>query len=160
MYSKKEKKEKRQGFWIEFGSKCSKLKDGHGKARKWILYKTGIKGLELKFEAVDSCLSVVIELNCRDDAQRVEMFQKFFDLKPQLDQIFGNGLEFERDFILQAGTTVSRIYCKKEGLDILDEGKKEEAFSFFISKMIRLEKVFLFFKSSIDEFSFADEEML
>lgn len=160
MYSKKENKEKRQGFWIEFGAKCSKLKDDAGNPRKWILYKTGIKGVELKFEAVNSTLAVIIELNSRDDLQRTEMFRKFYELKPQLDKIFGIGLQFEQNFELPVGTTVSRIYCQKEDIDILDPLQKNDAFTFFISKMIRLEKVFLLFKSTIDEFSFADDNML
>jgi len=158
MYSKKENKEIKQRFWIELGERSSKLKDEWGNPKKWILYKTDIKGIELKFDASNGDISVQIEINHKDKAQRDDLFSKFMELQPKLDAIFGSALMYEKDVRLPVRTVVSRISCQQANVNINDPSQKNIAFSFFISKMIKLEKVFEYFKASIDEFNFADDD--
>lgn len=142
MFSKNEAQELRHEFWHKLESKTRRLPGQNGRPIKWIADRTGIKGVDLRFDVDRQRVMVAMEINPHSDEKLEEIWQKMLSCKTLFEQTFGGELIWEHDYQKMAGDTAARIYVVQDG----DMYKKEDwpdMIYFMINNMLRLEKAFL-----------------
>lgn len=139
MYSKEETQKLKREFWIAFAEKYP---------RKWVLYDTKIKDFSFKFYVDNKKAQILIDIEHRNDEKRNSYFEKLEALKNILDDEFVKNLVFEKNFSLENGKTISRIWVEKSGVGFSNRNYWNEIFDFFYEKMNALE----LFYSEYDEF--------
>jgi hypothetical protein len=139
MFSKEENQRLKREFWIAFAEKYP---------RKWMLYDTKIKDFSFKFYVDNKKAQVLIDIEPRNDDKRIAYFEKLESLKNILEEEFIKDLVFEKDFILENGKTVSRIWIEKLGVSVSNRNYWDEIFDFYNYKMSAIE----LFYSEYDEF--------
>ena len=139
MYSKEETQRLKREFWVAFAEKYP---------RKWVLYDTKIKDFSFKFYVDNKKAQVLIDIEPRSNEKRIAYFEKLEALKSILDDEFVKDLVFERDYTLESGKTISRIWVELTGVGVSNRNNWDAIFSFYFEKMNALE---LFFQE-YDEF--------
>lgn len=134
MYSKEENQQLKKEFWIAFAEKYP---------RKWILYDTKIKDFSFKFFVDNTKAQVLIDIESKSTETRFIYFEKIKSLKTILEDDFIKNLIFEKDFTLESGKVISRIWIEKSNLSCSNRKHWNEIFDFFNSKMMQLEFFFL-----------------
>lgn len=130
MYSKVETQELKREFWIAFAEKFP---------RKWILYDTKIKDFSFKFFIDNKTSQVLIDIEHRSSEKRMQYFEKMISLKSILEEEFVQDLVFEKNYVLENGKTISRIWVENTGLGFKNKNNWELIFDFFFDKMYALE---------------------
>jgi hypothetical protein len=106
MYSKEEAQRLKREFWIAFAEKYP---------RKWLLYDTKIKDFSFKFFVDNKKAQVLIDIESRNDQKRIAYFEKLEALKSILEEEFVSDLVYEKEYYLENGKTISRIWIEKNG---------------------------------------------
>lgn len=140
MYSKEELKTLKKEFWEGFGLFCSNH-PALGK-RKFMLYNTKMRGVELKFDANRQGAYVILELNDKDEARRLEKYERLEQYKTVMESEFSEGLVWNFAFRLDTGNEVCRIYTRKTGIDILQKHQWNDFYHFMVDEMLKLERAF------------------
>jgi hypothetical protein len=138
MYSKEETQKLKREFWVTFADKYP---------RKWVLYDTKIKDFSFKFYVDNKKALVLIDIEHRSDEKRIAYFEKIEALKNILEEEFIKDLVFEKEFILENGKTISRIWVEKLEVSVSNRKYWDEIFDFYNEKMNSLE---LFYKEYDD----------
>ncbi|MFE3870594.1 DUF4268 domain-containing protein [Flavobacterium sp. ZS1P70] len=138
MYSKEETQKLKREFWVTFADKYP---------RKWVLYDTKIKDFSFKFYVDNKKALVLIDIEHRSDEKRVAYFEKIEALKNILEEEFIKDLVFEKEFILENGKTISRIWVEKLDVSVSNRKYWDDIFDFYNEKMNSLE---LFYKEYDD----------
>ena len=141
MYSREEVKILKRNFWTGFDAFCAELPRFKYRKRKWILYNTKIKGVELKFDAARDGAYVIFELNHPKTSKRLEMFELMKKYKVVVDQFFADAV-WQEQFEKPCGTMVSRIYRYLGGLDIHRREQWPEFYPFLSREMCHCERMF------------------
>ena len=118
MYTKEEVKRLRLEFWESFAAYCEVQPYLRGRKKMWVLYNTKVKGVELKFDANRKGAYVILEVNHRREADRLEMLERLTWYKEALERDFPEGLIWDCCFVRETGNQVARVYTAREGLDI------------------------------------------
>nr|WP_315179705.1 DUF4268 domain-containing protein [uncultured Flavobacterium sp.] len=139
MYSKEETQRLKREFWVAFAEKYP---------RKWVLYDTKIKDFSFKFYVDNKKAQVLIDIEHRSDEKRIAYFEKLEALRTILDEDFIKDLVFEKDYTLESGKTISRIWVEKLGVGVSNRNYWDEIFDFYNEKMNALE----LFYSEYDDF--------
>lgn len=134
MYSKEENQRLKREFWVAFADKYP---------RKWVLYDTKIKDFSFKFYVENTKAQVLIDIEHRNEIKRIQYFEKLESLKNILEEEFVPGLVFEKNFVLENGKTISRIWVEKLGVSVSNRKYWDEIFDFFFEKMNALELFYL-----------------
>lgn len=134
MYSKEEAQKLKREFWIAFAEKYPK---------KWLLYDTKIKDFSFKFYVDNKKAQVLIDIEHRNDEKRNIYFEKLESLKGILEEDFIKDLVFEKNFTLENGKTISRIWVEKLNVSVSNRKYWDEIFDFFHEKMNALEMFYL-----------------
>ncbi|RTY71145.1 DUF4268 domain-containing protein [Flavobacterium sp. GSP27] len=134
MYSKEETQRLKREFWIAFAEKYP---------RKWVLYDTKIKDFSFKFYVDNKKAQVLIDIEHRSDEKRMAYFEKFEALKNILEEEFIKDLIFEKDYTLESGKTISRIWVEKLGVGVSNKNYWNEIFDFYNEKMNAVELFYL-----------------
>jgi hypothetical protein len=134
MYSREETQRLKRDFWIAFAEKHP---------RKWVLYDTKIKDFSFKFYVDNKKAQVLIDIEPRNEDNRIAYFEKLEALKNILEEEFIKDLVFEKNFILENGKTISRIWVEKLGISVSNKKYWDEIFDFLNEKMHALEMFFL-----------------
>lgn len=141
MYSREEAKQLKRDFWNGFDEFCAKLPRFKYKHKKWILYNTKIKGVEMKFGAERDGAYVILELNHRNPNKRAEKWELLKQYKVVVEEHFDEAV-WQDNFIKECGTPVSRIYKHKPDLDIHRRDDWHDFYVFLSKEMTKLEKAF------------------
>ncbi len=144
MYSKEEKKKLTTDFWQLFKHRCAVHPDLKFKKKYFILHRTKIKSVALRFDIDRNSAKVILELYNRNERQRLKAFEILEKYKAVLEEGFENGLQWE--FYYQrpdSGQEVCRIYTILEDVDLHRRNQWPDIFNFFIENMIKLEENFL-----------------
>lgn len=140
MFSKEDSRKLRQDFWISFGKSFP---------RKWILYKTKVKGLSFKFHFDLNMAMVSIDVDS-DFEQRIKVWDKLVALKSiVLDEYLPEAI-YEDFFYLENQKEISRIYVKLENVSIHNKNSWRETMEFLNSSMVKIESFFEDYKEVID----------
>lgn len=134
MYSKEETQKLKREFWVTFAEKHP---------RKWMLYDTKIKDFSFKFYVDNKKAQVLIDIEHRNDEKRIAYFEKIEALKNILEDEFVKNLVFEKDYTLENGKTISRIWVEKLGVGVSNRNYWDEIFDFYNEKMNALELFYM-----------------
>ncbi|PBJ12308.1 DUF4268 domain-containing protein [Flavobacterium sp. ACN6] len=134
MYSREESQRIKREFWVAFAEKYP---------RKWVLYDTKIKDFSFKFFVDNKKAQVLIDIEHRSDEKRTAYFEKIEALKNILEEEFIKDLVFEKDYTLESGKTISRIWVEKLGVGFSNRNNWDVIFDFFNEKMHALEMFYL-----------------
>ena len=134
MYSREESQKLKREFWVSFAEKYP---------RKWVLYDTKIKDFSFKFYVDNKKAQVLIDIEQRSDEKRIAYFEKLEALKNILAEEFIKDLVFEKNYTLESGKTISRIWVEKTGVGFSNRNNWEAIFDFFFEKMNALEMFYL-----------------
>ncbi|HEU0124934.1 MULTISPECIES: DUF4268 domain-containing protein [Flavobacterium] len=134
MYSREESQRIKREFWVAFAEKYP---------RKWVLYDTKIKDFSFKFFVDNKKAQVLIDIEQRSDEKRIAYFEKLEALKNILEEEFIKDLVFEKNYTLESGKTISRIWVEKLGVGFSNRNNWDTIFDFFNEKMHALEMFYL-----------------
>ena len=134
MYSKEETQKLKREFWIAFAEKYP---------RKWVLYDTKIKDFAFKFYVDNKKAQVLIDIENRNDEKRKIYFEKLESLRNILEEDFVKDLVFEKNFMLENGKNISRIWVEKLEVSVSNKKYWDEIFNFFNAKMNALEMFYI-----------------
>ncbi|KLT68252.1 DUF4268 domain-containing protein [Flavobacterium sp. ABG] len=134
MYSKEESQRIKREFWVAFAEKYP---------RKWVLYDTKIKDFSFKFYVDNKKAQVLIDIEQRNDEKRIAYFEKLEALKNILEEEFIKDLVFEKEYTLESGKTISRIWVEITGVGFSNRTNWGAIFDFFNEKMHALEMFYL-----------------
>lgn len=151
MYTKEEKKELVKHFWTEFDDYCSQLPELAGAKKKWLLHRTKISHVAMKFEAGREYADVILEINHKNEARRLEVYELVEKYKLLLEDGFPEGLTWDFAFVRDNGQDVCRIYERKKGVDMHKQKQWNEIFAFFAENMLQLQNNFLDFSDILKE---------
>lgn len=133
MYSKEESQRIKKEFWIAFAEAYP---------RKWILYDTKIKDVSFKFYVDNKKAQVLLDIENKEDEKRTIYYEKIESLKTLLLEDHLPDAIFERNFYLENGKLISRIWVEKLGISINNPKTWPEVFDFFNEKMAAFEYFF------------------
>ena len=134
MYSKEENQKLKREFWVTFSEKYP---------RKWVLYDTKIKDFSFKFYVENTKAQVQIDIERRNEIKRIQYFEKLEALKNILEEEFISDLVFEKNFNLENGKTISRIWVELLNVSVSNKKYWDEIFAFFNEKMSALELFYI-----------------
>ena len=134
MYSREESQKIKREFWVAFAEKYP---------RKWVLYDTKIKDFSFKFFVDNKKAQVLIDIEHRSDEKRTAYFEKIEALKNILEEEFVADLVYEKNYTLESGKTISRIWVEKSGVGFSNRNNWDAIFDFFFEKMNALEMFYL-----------------
>ena len=143
MYSIEEKKQLVTNFWNGFNMYCSHQPFLKGRRRIWMLHKTKVPHVQLKFDPGRDGIQIILELLHRNENERLEVYELLERCKTILEDGFSNGLIWDFAYMRENGQEVCRIYTEKKGLDIHRQRDWEEMYEFMAANMLQMEKNFL-----------------
>lgn len=141
MFSREEAKRVREEFWTNFGKEYP---------RKWVLYDTKIKDIQLKFSFTNEKASVSLDITSPDEIIREYYFEKLESLKNILLTEYLPDAEYEADYELPEGKTISRIYTEMRRVNIYRKTDWPLVQDFLYDRMDLLEHFFLEYRDVID----------
>jgi hypothetical protein len=141
VFSKEESARIRQEFWTSFGKSFP---------RKWLLYNTKIKDLSLKFYADRKKARVMIDIEMKDELFREAYYDKFLSLKSLMQNEIPE-LIFEKEFYLENGKQISRIYTELTNVSIHNKNTWHKIYAFFNTNMEKLENFFIEYQDFIKD---------
>lgn len=133
MFSKEEAKQIKKDFWIAFAEKYP---------RKWLLYNTKIKDVTFKFYVDNKKAQVLLEIEPKEDEKRIIYYEKVESLKTILLKDYLEDAIFERNFHLDTGKIVSRIWVQLDNVSVNNKNTWDTIFDFFNEKMSAFEYFF------------------
>ena len=139
MYSKKEMSILKKDFWESFHRYTSYFSIKTGEPVKWMYYKTGVSGLELKFDIDKSRCRVVLEVNSRNEARRHTIWEDLEKYKAIIEDQIEN-LVWEPNFILDEGKQVSCIYIEYTSKSYYNKENWPDIFIFMADNMYQLQQ--------------------
>lgn len=142
MYSKVESQRLKQEFWIAFAENYP---------RKWLLYDTKIKDFSFKFFVDNKKGQVLIDIEMRDAEKRNLYFEKLESLRNILEEDFIKNLVFEKDFTLESGKKISRIWIEQNNISVSNRENWDTIFDFFSLNMTLLEAFFMEYQDYIKD---------
>ena len=142
MYSKADSQKIKREFWIEFAAEYP---------RKWLLYDTKIKDFSFKFYVDNKKAQVTLDIEPKDDEKRKIYFEKIESLNQILLDEFLDDVVLERDFHLETGKVISKIWVEKNGISVFNKNTWPEIFAFFEDKMDAFERFFYEYKDYIED---------
>ena len=134
MYSKEEALLIKKEFWTAFASVYP---------RKWILYDTKIKDVTFKFYIDNKKAQVLLDIEPKDEDKRKIYFEKIESLKTILLEDYLPEAILERNFYLENGKIISRIWVEKLGVSLNNKNNWGPIFDFFNETMSQFEHFFL-----------------
>jgi len=125
MFSKEEALQIKKDFWIAFAEEYP---------RKWLLYNTKIKDVTFKFYVDNKKAQVLLDIEPKDEEKRKIYYEKVESLKTILLEDYLDDVIFERNFYLETGKVISRVWVEKTGISINNKNTWPEIFDFFAEK--------------------------
>lgn len=133
MYSKEEALLIKKEFWTAFASAYP---------RKWLLYDTKIKDVTFKFYIDNKKALVLLDIEPKEEEKRKIYFEKIESLKTiLLDEYLPEAI-LERNYYLENGKIISRIWVEKLEVSLHNKKYWPEIFDFFSETMTQFEHFF------------------
>ena len=142
MYSKVESQRLKQEFWVAFAEKYP---------RKWLLYDTKIKDFSFKFFVDNKKSQVLIDIEMRDAEKRMAYLDKLQSLRTILEEEYVKNLVFEKNYTLESGKIISRIWIEQNNISVSNKENWHEIFNFFNFNMNLLEVFFIEYEDYIKD---------
>lgn len=152
MYTQEEAKQLRLQFWEQFGRRCRVHPELSLRKKNFILHRTKVSGVALRFEADRKGARVILELGQKNEDKRLKAFEILQNYRIVLEEGFAEGLNWE--FYHQREDSkkeVCRIYTELTDVDIHRQNLWPDIYNFFIENMLRLEENFLQLRDVLKE---------
>ena len=133
MFSREEAKKIRQEFWTSFGKEFP---------RKWLLYNTRMKELQLKFTFERKFAMVSLDILDEDEIIRAFYFEKLQSLRNILENEYLPEVIFEEHYELPEGKIISRVYVILENVSVYNPKDWPLVKEFLAKNMNLLEEFF------------------
>lgn len=133
MFSKAESQQIKKEFWTAFAEAYP---------RKWLLYDTKIKDFTFKFYVDNKKAQVLIDIEPKDEEKRKIYYEKIESLKTILLEEYLDDAIFERNFYLENGKCISKIWVEKSAISLFNKASWNDIFDFFYEKMDAFERFF------------------
>ncbi|MDX8339669.1 DUF4268 domain-containing protein [Draconibacterium sp. IB214405] len=152
MYSREELKQLKVDFWQLFGKRCDAHPELKFRKRKWMLHKTKIKGVALRFDVSRTDAKVILELGNKNEKLRLKAYEILERYKVIIEEGFQNGLEWEFYHEREdSGAAVCRIFTQLNDVDFHRQNQWPDIFNFYIENMLKLESNFLQIRDLLQE---------
>ena len=142
MYSKEETLLIKKEFWTAFANAYP---------RKWLLYDTKIKDVTFKFYIDNKKAQVLLDIEPKDEELRKIYFEKIESLKTILHEEYLSEAILERNYYLENGKLISRIWIEKLGVSLNNKKYWDEIFVFFNETMDAFERFFFEYEEYIKD---------
>ncbi len=142
MYSKEEALRIKKEFWIAFAEAYP---------RKWLLYDTKIKDVTFKFYIDNKKAQVLLDIEPKEEEKRKIYFEKIESLKTILLEAYLPEAILERNFYLESGKVISRIWVEKLGVSLNNRASWPAIFEFFNAMMEQFEYFFYEYQDYIKD---------
>jgi hypothetical protein len=142
MYSKEEALHIKKEFWTAFAEAYP---------RKWLLYDTKIKDFTFKFYVDNKKAQVLLDIEPKDEEKRTIYFEKVESLKTILVEDYLPEAVLERNFYLENGKVISRIWVEKLGVSLNNRAYWPEIFAFFSEMMTQFEYFFYEYQDYLND---------
>lgn len=142
MFSKEEAQRIKREFWVSFAKE---------NPRKWLLYNTKIKDVAFKFYVDNKKAQVSLEIEPKDDKNRIIYYEKIESLKTILLEEYLPDAIFERDLYLENGKVISKIWVEKNQVSSNNRNTWPDIFDFFSDNMERFERFFYEYEDYIKD---------
>jgi len=142
MYSKEEAQQIKKEFWTTFAEAYP---------RKWLLYDTKIKDVTFKFYIDNKKAQVLLDIEPKDEEKRKIYYEKIESLKTILHEEYLPEAILERNFYLDNGKVISRIWIEKLNVSLNNRNYWPEIFEFFSETMTKFEMFFFEFEEYIKD---------
>jgi hypothetical protein len=133
MYSKEETLRLKKEFWTAFAEAYP---------RKWLLYNTKIKDVTFKFFIDNKKAQVLLDIEPKEEEKRKIYFEKIESLKTILLNDYLSEAILERNFYLETGKVISRIWVEKLDVSLNNRNYWPIIFDFFNQTMSQFELFF------------------
>jgi len=133
MFSKAEAQQIKKQFWTAFAEAYP---------RKWLLYDTKIKDVSFKFYVDNKKAQVMLDIEPKEDENRIIYFEKMESLRTILHDEFLPEAVFERNFYLENGKVISRVWVELSGISLYNMASWAAIFRFFNLSMDAFERFF------------------
>lgn len=140
MFTKEESKKIRQEFWTSFGKEFP---------RKWLLYNTKMKEIQLKFTFNRKVAQVSLDIADDDEMIKAYYFEKLQSLEKILKAEYLPEAILEEEYELPEGKIISRAYVQMDNVSIHNQKDWPEVKTFLANKMMQLEEFFKDFSDFI-----------
>jgi len=140
LYSKDEASQLKQEFWTTFGQYISPQLSAEGLRVNWVNYKTGIKYVYFRMEAIKKSASIAIEITHPDAGIQELFFEQFLELKTVLHSALEEDWEWQLHHINEEGKITSRIIRHLYGASIFNKNDWPTLISFFKPRIIALDE--------------------
>ncbi len=152
MYTREELKLLRIEFWQLFAKRCEIVPELQGRKKNWILHRTKINNVALKFDTGRENAQVMIEISHKNEDKRLETFMAIEKYKNILEEGFENGLTWDYTYSrFDSGQEVCRIYSTLKHVDFHRKNHWSDIFNFFIENMLKLEANFMEIRDLVKE---------
>ena len=152
MYNQEEKKQLRLDFWEGFGKYSHTLDDLRPNRGRWMLYNTGIKHFDLKFEVLRYVIRIMIEVNHHSEDERLKVYSELEKYRSIIEGVFGATLVWDFVYTTPSGNEVCRIYVECADYDFHKRDNWSKMYVYMSENMVRMELAFMevrdFIKSS------------
>ncbi len=142
MFSKEEAKHLRQEFWTEFGKTYP---------RKWLLYRTKIKELNLKFTFNNKLAQVSVDIDTDDSLIRDYYYEKIWSLEKILKTEYLPKIILNPNYEVNRGKFIARAYVQLDNVSVYNKKTWPETFEFLYSQMEQLELFFYEYEDFIKD---------
>lgn len=140
MFSKEDRIALTEEFWAELKQKS---KQRYGKRHSWVLQKTGIKGIQLKFEIERDEALVVLQCHSPSKDRREWLYDILKQYYRVIADIAGEAPIWDKEGDLETLQNMPSAYYRLEKVDYLQRKYWEEIHEFFIVYMKKMEDAYL-----------------
>ena len=142
MYSKEESLFIKKEFWVQFADAYP---------RKWLLYNTKIKDVSFKFYIDNKKAQVSLDIEPKEEEKRKIYFEKIQSLQTILLEEYLPEAILERNYYLESGKAISRIWVEKLRVSLNNKNTWPEIFDFFNETMSQFEVFFYEYQDYIND---------
>ncbi len=140
MYGKEEAKALRVDFWETLNKKAATIRRREGRPKKFMLEKTGIKPVRLKFHTNKNDVAVSVIIQSKHESIRLRYYEKFYSLKEIMESEIEN-LEWELIYEDEYKSEMSRISTTLSDVNYFNKEDWDKIFAFFIGNMNKFEDI-------------------
>ncbi|MFM7018935.1 DUF4268 domain-containing protein [Flavobacterium sp.] len=142
MFSKEESLFIKKEFWVQFAEAYP---------RKWLLYNTKIKDVSFKFYIDNKKAQVSLDIEPKEEEKRKIYFEKIESLQTILLEDYLPEAILERNYYLETGKAISKIWVEKLGVSLNNKNTWPEIFDFFNETMLQFEVFFYEYQDYIND---------
>ena len=142
MFSKEESLFIKKEFWVQFAEAYP---------RKWMLYNTKIKDVSFKFYIDNKKAQVSLDIEPKEEEKRKIYFEKIESLQTILLEDYLPEAILERNYYLDTGKAISKIWVEKLGVSLNNKNTWSEIFDFFNETMSQFEVFFYEYQDYIND---------